>query len=221
MSSSGDDSNKGFGRKKHQIRPGDGHQLKPFHVWQGLARSVFYAPLATPEGARTTYAVQVKYFDWEDTADLYLNGIHHAQAKLPAAFPVAGGTIEVASTLYGLKRMHFVGAAGQEKVLRPDPASAEGLRARLAQRHPVLSKTISTLAIVILLVLLVFGLMQAVEFITHREYVQGFVDPITAPLSLPDWASTPALVLGVLAALERALTLRNHWLIDMDTGWFE
>jgi hypothetical protein len=27
------------------------------------------------------------------------------------------------------------------------------------------------------------------------------------------------IVLGVLAATERALTLRSHWLIDADTLW--
>jgi hypothetical protein len=36
---------------------------------------------------------------------------------------------------------------------------------------------------------------------------------------LPAWANTTVTVAGVLAATERALTLRNHWLIDLDTTW--
>lgn len=221
MSSTGGGSaDWGFGRKR-KIRPGDGHPLKPFRSWHGLTRSLFYAPLETPEGATKTYAVNVNYFDWEDKADLYLDGVHHAQAHLPAEFPVEGGTIEVAATTYGLKRMHFVDENGQARVLKPDPASAEGLRARFAQRAPGLSRLIGILAVVILLILLPFGLLHLAEIITHTQFAQQYIDPFTSPIRLPDWATTPALVLSLLAALERALTLRNHWLIDLDTGWFD
>ena len=221
MSSTGDNSSWGFGRKKHKIQPGDGHALKPFRIWQGLARSLFYAPLEAHDGKTTLYAVNVNYFDWEDKADLYLDGIHQAQSKLPAQFPVEGGRIEVTSTMYGLKRMHYVDHTGTARVLKPDPVSAEGLRARLAQRTPLLSKLISFLAVVVLLVLLPFGLMQLAEIITQTEFAQQYVDPFTSPIRLPDWANGPAFILSILAVTERALTLRNHWLIDMDTGWFE
>ncbi len=221
MSTTGDNSHWEIGRKKHNITPGDGHALKPFRVWQGLARSLFYAPLETPGGAPKVYAVNVNYFDAEDKADLYLNGVHHAQSKLPAVFPVEGGTIEVASTTFGLKRMHFVDQIGQAHVLQPDPVSAEGMRARLAKRAPGVSRLIGVLAAVILLLLLPFGLLQLAEIITHTEFAQQYVDPFTSPISLPEWANTPALMLSILAALERALTLRNHWLIDMETGWFD
>ena len=210
-----------FGRKKHKVQPGDGRPLKPFRIWQGLARSLFYAPLETPEGKQPLYAVDVNYFDWEDKADLYLNGAHHAQSKLPAAFPVEGGTIEVASTMYGLKRMHYVDPTGKARVLKPDPASAEGMRARLATRAPLVSKLIAFLAVVILLTLLPLSLLQFAEIIAQTEWAQQYVDPFTAPIQLPDWATTPALVLSILAIMERALTLRNHWLIDMETGWFD
>ena len=220
MSSTGDNAAWWFGSNK-KIRPGDGHALKPFRMWQGVTRSLFYAPLETPAGEPKTYAVNVNYFDWDDKADLYLNGVHHAQADLPARFPVEGGTIEVAATTYGLKRMHFVDRTGKAWVLKPDPASAEGLRARLAQRAPGVSRLIGVLAVVILLTLLPFGLLELAEIITHTEWAQQYIDPFTSPIQLPDWASTPALVLSVLAALERALTLRNHWLIDLDTGWFD
>lgn len=221
MNSTGTGSDWGFGRKKKRIRPGDGHPLKPFRVWHGLTRSLFYAPLETSEGRAKLYAVNVNYFDWDDKADLYLDGVHTAQADLPAEFPVEGGTIEVAASTYGLKRMHFVDRTGQARVLKPAPASAEGLRASLAQRAPRISRLMSILAVVILLTLLPFGLLHIAEIITQIGFAQQYIDPFTSPIRLPDWATTPALVLSILAALERALTLRSHWLIDMETGWFD
>jgi hypothetical protein len=210
-----------FGRKKHEVQPGDGRPLKPFRIWQGLARSLFYAPLTTSDGKLRLYAVDVNYFDWDDKADLYLDGVHHAQSKLPAAFPVEGGTIEVATTTYGLKRMHYVDAQGNARVLKPDPISAEGMRAKLTQRAPLVSKLIGVLAVLILLTLLPFSLLQLAEIISQTEWAQQYVDPFTSPFRLPDWASTPAFVLSLLAVLERTLTLRNHWLIDLETGWFD
>lgn len=221
MDSSHDEGSGFWGRKKSKIQPGDGHQLKPFRWWQMLGRTLFYAPLKTDNGQPRTYAVSVDFFDWDDRADVYLNGKHHARAKLPASIPVEDGAIEVATTLYGLKRMHFVAATGEEQVLKPDGASAEGERAKLAQRKPGLSRAIGILAVIILLTLLPIGLLQLVEFFSQTGVAGNFMDPFTSPINLPEWTSTPLLVLSILAALERALTLRNHWLLDMDTGWFD
>ena len=221
MDSGHDEGSDFWGRKKSKIEPGDGHRLKPFRWWQLLGRSLFYAPLHTEDGQPQTYAVSVEYFDWEDNADVYLNAKHHARAKLPASIPVPGGVIEVAATSYGLKRMHFVTANGEEQVLKPDGASAEGLRAKLAKRHPGLSRAIGIGAVVILLTLLPIGLLQLVEVFSHTEVAAKVMDPFTSPINLPEWTSTPLLVLSIIAAMERALTLRNHWLIDLETGWFE
>lgn len=216
-----DDEEQGAGRKRKNIEAGDGHLLKPFRFWQLLGRSLFYAPLQSDKGETLTYAVSVDYFDWEDKADLYLNGRHHARAKLPATLPVEGGAIEVAVTAYGLKRMHYVSQDGASRVLQPDPASAEGLRAKLTQNAPGVSRAIGVVAILILLTLLPIGLLQLAEIVSETEFAQQYVAPFTSPIKLPDWASTPALVLSILAATERALTLRNHWLIDLETGWFD
>lgn len=221
MSSAADSSDWWFGRKKHEVKPGDGRPLKLFRMWQGLGRSLFYAPLETQEGEPHLYAVDVNFFDWEDRADLYLNGVHHAESKLPAAFPVVGGHIEVASTLYGLKRMHYVDGSGQARVLKPDPVSAEGMRAKLAARAPLVSKLIGLLAAIILLTLLPVSLLQLAEMASQIEWVQQNVGSFTSPLQIPEWASTPIFILTLLAVTERTLTLRNHWLIDMETGWFE
>src|SRR5699024_11265489 len=102
MSSTDGSSDWGFGRKKKKLRPGDGHRLKPFRVWQGLTRSLFYAPLETSDGGAKVYAVNVNYFDWDDTADLYLDGVHYVHAELTAEFHVLGVSIEGVSSCYGL-----------------------------------------------------------------------------------------------------------------------
>lgn len=207
-------------RRKRRLEPGDGHPLKPFRFWNALTRTRFYAPLYRETNNRLVYAVEVDYFDGEMKADLYLNGRHHARATMPALFPVKGGDIEVALSSYGLKRMHYVPHSGGEHVLTPDGRSAEGLRARLARRTPRLSRAIGATAIVVLLCLLPLGLLQAADFISHTDIATQYIDPFTSPISLPGWANTATILLTIIAGIERALTLRNHWLIDMETGWF-
>lgn len=202
------------------MEPGDAHPLKPFRFWSALTRTRFYASLYDERKNRLVYAVDVDYFDGEMKADLYLNGRHHARATMPALFLVEGGDIEVALSSYGLKRMHYVPHYGDEHVLTPDPRAAEGLRARLAHRAPRLSRAIGITAVVVLLCLLPLGLLQAADFISHTEFAAQYVNPFTSPISLPGWANTATLIVGIIAGVERALTLRNHWLVDMETGWF-
>ena len=141
-------------------------------------------------------------------------------ANPPVAFAVPGGVIEVDLSLYGLTRMHFVPEGGQEgRALRPHPRSLEGRRARFGRRHPGASGVIGLLAIVVLLVGVVLMLPQAAEHLTILDLVAAQVGTYTAPLQLPAWLNISLLVAGALAAFERALTLRNHWLIDADTTW--
>src|SRR5699024_3396132 len=187
--------------RKKKIQPGDGHQLKPFRWWQMLERTLFYAPMNTQDGQPRTYAVSVNFFDWDDNADVYLNGKHHARAKLPASIPVEGGEIDVATTFYGLKRMHFVAPTGEEQVLKPDGASAEGLRAKFAQRRPVLSRVIGILAALMLLILLPIGVLQIIEVVSQTGLAANFMEPFTSPINLPEWTSTPLLLMSILAGI--------------------
>ncbi len=150
---------------------------------------------------------------------LYVDGVQVHRANLPAAFPVPGGVIEVAASPYGLSRMHVVSEDGQERVLQPHPHSLEGLRARFAQRFPGISRVIGVAAVLVLLGGLALFVPQLLELVTRTEVVAQYVGTFTSPIRLPEWANTALLVAGILAALERALTLRNHWLIDADTTW--
>ncbi|MFT0846956.1 hypothetical protein VR010_04285 [Actinomycetaceae bacterium L2_0104] len=153
-------------------------------------------------------------------AALYRDGEQILRSNLPAVFRVPEGVIEVEASLYGLSRMHYVRDDGAEYVLQPDRRTAEGLRARFGRRFPGLNKVIGAVAILILLVGLAVAIPQVVELITGIEFVAERVGSFTSPIKLPDWVNTTLLVAGIVAALERALTLRNHWLIDMDTTWW-
>ena len=101
-------------RAARRIKPGTGRKLQPFRWWQPFARSLYSIDLG-----RQVYAVDVRHRrrffseDGKGTADLYLDGRHHAESKLPAAFSVPGGTIEVADSPFGLKRCHYITDEGK------------------------------------------------------------------------------------------------------------
>ena len=201
-----------------RVKPGDGKPLKPMRAWQSVYRTVFHIDLPD-DGTQRTYSVNVPYLDLDTTVSLYRDGRRTARAATPAVLPVPGGVIEVRASTFGLSRMHFVPHDGAPRTLLPDRASAEGIRARFAHRFPRASRAAGTVAIAVLLVGLVVAVPQALEWVTSIDVVAERVGTFTSPIVLPEWASTSLLVAGCLAGFERALTLRNHWLIDIDT-WF-
>ena len=202
-----------------KVKPGDGKPLKRMRPWQALSRTVFHIELPDGDGVPRTFSVDVPFFDLDGKVSLYRDGRRHARAESPAVFPVPGGVIAVKTSTFGVSRMHFEPDDGGEQQLLPDQAAAEAARARFAQRHPAVSSVIGVTAVVVLLVGLFFGLPQLLEQVSQIELVADNIGTFTSPFALPAWANTALLVAGMLAALERALTLRNHWLIDMDT-WF-
>lgn len=208
-------------RKLGKVKPGDGHTLKTYRFYHLLSRSLFYLRLLENDESFHTYTVDVNYFSEESKADLYRDGKHIATSKLPAAFSVPYGFIEVATTSYGLKRMHYISREGNKQQLSPHPGSTEGLRMRFDQRFPEISKAIGILAIVILLLSIVLGSPQLIALITEIPIVQEYIGTFESPIILPGWLNAFLLIAGVLAAFERALTLRNHWLIDMDTNLWD
>lgn len=207
--------------RRNKVTSGDGRPLGDFRWWHVVTRSVFYLDLSNPSGDDEALAVDVHYFDEVDRAHLYRDGHQIARARLPASFPVTGGAIEVAATTYGLSRMHYVTEGGDERVLRPHPLSLEGLRARFGRRHPRLSVAVGWVAVAVLLTGLVVAIPQVVAWISELDVVASRLGTFSSPITLPRWANTALVVGGILAALERALTLRNHWLIDADTWWMD
>ncbi len=208
-------------RRQGKVKPGDGSELKSFGGWDVLTRSLFY--LEVPEAAeeRQLWAVDVHHFAEDDQAEVYRDGVQDQRSPLPAAFPVPGGVIEVAVNTFGLSRMHYVTTEGDERLLRPHRRSLEGLRVRFDRRHPRVSAWIARAAVVVLLVGLVFAIPQAAAMVSQWDVVADHVGAFTSPFALPGWASTTLFVAGIIAALERALTLRSHWLVDAETWWLD
>lgn len=207
-------------RKINKVKPGDGHRLKEYRWWHIFTRSLFYIRLADEDGKESVYAVNVNYFDEDEKADLYKDGKHIATTYLPGIFPVPGGEIEVELTTYGLTRMHYV-TESDERILSPDPLSMEGLRLRFDKRYPRASNVIKYAAIIILLTSIALGFPQLLQLITSIPFIADKIGTFESPINLPEWLNSILFFAGIAAAFERAITLRNHWLIDMDTSWWE
>lgn len=207
-------------RQKNKVKPGDGRPLKDYRWWHIFTRSLFYIRIVDEDGSSDVYLVDVNYFAEDEFADLYRNGKHIARTILPGVFSVPGGEIEVDTTLYGLKRMHYV-TEHEERMLSPHPLSLEGLRLQFDKKFPRASKTVAVTAVIVLLTSIVLGLPQLLEFITGIPFIEEKIGQFDSPITLPEWLNTILFVAGIFAAFERAITLRNHWLIDMDTSWWD
>lgn len=211
-------------RKARKVKPGDGHPLPRFRWWQLLSRSLFLLERQGSDGAgsASSWAVDVRIFgdsNGEVWANLYLDGRHYAASKMPARFAIPGGAIEVVASGYGLKRCHFVDDDGTARQLTPHRSSAEGLRARLDRRHPVLSRGIGVLSLLVLLVALVLGVPQLIEQITQIPPIAERIGTFSSPIALPAWFNITLVIAALVASTERALRLRYHWLLD--GGLFE
>lgn len=203
-----------MGRKRAN-EPGDDRPLPPYSRFQVVNRS-----LLGLTHAGHTYAVDYDFFDWDDKVSLYADGRRTAVAKAPAAFPVPGGRIEFATTFYGVKRAHLVLATGAELPLSPHPKMAEAWRQRLAQRRPVLSALMARAAVVVLVVGLVVAAMSLLDTVTHGAEVAEWLGwSFDSPVELSGTGATVLTLAGIAAIVERALSMRHHWLLDADTWW--
>ncbi|PZF98772.1 hypothetical protein [Micromonospora endophytica] len=199
-------------RAAKRITSGDGRALKRLRWWQLPFRALFYLALPNGDGRQTVYAVDIPRRTDPDggkaKAHLYLDGRHHAESKLPAAFPVEGGTIEVAISAFGLKRCHYVTAAGAEHRLIPDPRSAEGRRARVEREHPTLSRSISLLSVLMLVIGVGLNLLQLAGPISQIPPIAENFGTFESPIRLPIWLNFALAIGAVLGSTERALRLR-------------
>ncbi|MDX3183640.1 MULTISPECIES: hypothetical protein [Streptomyces] len=205
-------------RAARRVTPGDGRPLKRFRWWQLPYRSLFYLCLPDDSGGQSVYAVDVRrgqdQTSAEAKADLYLDGRHHLRSRLPAAFPVPGGTVEVRLSAFGLRRCHYVTAGGTEELLVPDRASAEGRRARFGRAHPALSRGIGTVSLTVLVVALVVLAAQLAQQITEVPAVAERVGSFTAPVRPPAWCNAVLTLVTLAAGTERALRVRYSRLLD-------
>lgn len=205
--------------RNRRVRAGSGEPLRRYRWWQVLGRSLRSITLTSRDGTASVYTVDVRHAgDMSDggiRARLYVDGSLQSYAKMPTRFAVPGGHIEVAITSFGLKRCHYVRDDGTEQQLSPDRASAEGLRARLHDRHPGLSRAIGLISAALVVVGLGVEVPQIAEALSRipliAESVGTFISPIRLPLHLN-------LLIGlavVVGSTERALRLRSSWLDEL------
>ena len=202
-----------------RLSPGDGRQLQRFRWWQLPLRSLFWLRIPGTDGRTRMNAVDVRHWARLDNskirAHLFLDGRHEAESKLPAVFSVEGGVIEVTMSNYGIKRCHYCPTAGQPRQLTPDPASAEGRRARLDADHPALSRAIGIASVLLLLIGVGLNLLQLAEPVSQIPPVAERVGTFQSPIHLPLWLNITLGAGAVLASMERALRLRHTPLLDI------
>lgn len=214
----------GWGRRRRKlkkVKPGDGSPITRYRRWHALTRSLFFLKVAGADGTSQTYAVDVDFFDFDHKAVLFRDGLQAATAEMPAAFEVPGGLIEVDASMYGLKYIRMVTPTGEERPLAAHQHSGEAMRARFGRRFPRVSRAIGIAAVIILLGSLAVAAPQIMAFATQFDVISDRIGTFTSPFTLPVEVNTAIGIAAFLAAVERALTLRSHWLIDFETWWLD
>ena len=186
-------------RAINKVKPGDGHLIKPLRWWEVFTRTIFYKEFIDEDGAKNVYAVDINYFDEMEKAHVYLNGKHHATAKLPAMFPVPGGYFDVALSTYGMKRIHYITEDGTEEILSPHSYSMEGLRLRFEKRYPRASKVIAYTAIAVLLFSIITGFPQLLASLSQIDFIAERFGTFESPIVFPNWLNITMSIAGTLA----------------------
>ena len=207
--------------KMKKVKEGDGHTLKEYRLWNIFTRSLFHIEITNDQNEKTDYAISCKYFAEEPKADLYRNGIHIAYSKLPAAFVVENGVIEIEKGGYGINRIRYDSDKEETFSVYPDKRSIRGLRMRLHKRFPKISSLIGMIAILILLTSIALSAPQLIEKITEIPWVSENIGTFKLPIAFSLQVNIWIWVAGAVAGVERTLMLRNHWLIDMETSYWD
>lgn len=181
--------------------------IKPFRPWHALWRSVFEV-----EHGGHLWSIDVDFFEWDKNARLYRDGQLVEYLTSPARFELPDGArIEVDLSLFGFKRLRLVDG-DRETGLSPMPGTAEAWRARIARRYPNASRWIERVSWTIL----------AIALITQGPDLLGLLGRLfglsfSFGFSLPPVLDAVITSLGVLAAIERALSMKyDPWL---DPTW--
>lgn len=142
-------------------------------------------------------------------------GVRHARG-----LSVPGAHIEVVTGTWGLTRAHIVHEDGREEVLDPLPGTSEAWRARMGELRPARAGRWASLAVLVLTVAFVLLGLALAEWATHQSWAVPHVAP-WSPLRLPGLAPRhPGGRGGPGRPGTCKLTIRSHWLVDAETGWF-
>ncbi|WP_245583107.1 hypothetical protein [Paenibacillus daejeonensis] len=196
--------------------------MKPYRVWNLFTHSLFHIRITNHQsGITTPYAIKSKYFAEEPCVDLYRENRHVAFSKLPAALPVDNGVIEITHGSSGINGIRYVTATEDHFSVSPDKRSIRGFRMWVHRRFPTLSASIGMLAVVILLISIALGLPQLLETITIIPPVTERIGTFESPIQLSIWSNVTLGVAAAIAGIERALMLKSHWLIDIETAHWD
>lgn len=205
--------------RNRRVRAGSGKPLRRYRWWQMFGRSLRSITLDSPDGTRLTYSIDVRpagdVTDGEVRARLYVDGSLRSYAKLPTRFEVSDGHIEVAINGFGLKRCHYVRADGTEQQLSPDPASAEGRRARLHYRHPGTSRVIGIISTALVIVGLSVEVPQVIASLSQIPLIADSIGTFTSPIQLPIQINLLIGLAAVIGSMERALRMRSSWIDEL------
>ncbi len=205
--------------RNRRVRAGSGEPLRKYCWWQMFSRSLRSITLLSGDGTTSIYTVDVRrggdMTDGAVRARLYVDGALHSFSKLPTRFAVPGGHIEVAMTSFGLKRCHYVRADGAEQPLSPDPASAEGFRARLHHRHPVFTRVIGLVSIALVAVGLVVEVPQIIQSLSRIPLIADSIGTFSSPISLPLSLNLVIGLAAVMGSAERGLRMRSSWIDEL------
>jgi hypothetical protein len=208
-------------RLTKRATPGDGRPLAPLRWWQMTRRSVLSITLPV-RGRPVVHTVDVKHSGdalyGVVRVGLYLDGFLRLESKLPARFEVEGGHIEVSRSEAGLRRCHFVADSGAVRRLVPDPRSGEGRRMRFDREHPTASGLIGAVSVLLLLVGVGLNLLQIAEPTSRVPMIADAFGAFESPLRLPLWLNLALGFGAVVGAVERAMRMRYHWLLDSGAG---
>ena len=205
-------------RKMKKVKKGDGHLLKTYRLWNIFTHSLFHIQIKNDTtGEIENYAIRSRYFVEEPSVDLYREGRHVAFSKLPAAFPVDHGVIEITTSSSGINGIHYMSDLDDTFSIYPEKRSIRGLRLWVHRRFPSISVCIGGMAIVTLLISIALSLPQLIETISDIPWVAENIGTFESPIILSVWHYFGIGIAAALAGTERALMLRNHWLIDIET----
>lgn len=157
------------------------------------------------------YVIEVDYFDINEKVRLYCNGILTQEQRSPAAFEIGGATIKASMALYGMKQAELVKreeTASKPFKLTPLKGTAEAKRLAFHQVHPISSRLIAGIAWA---VLVIAAITQLPNMLNSIGYILGFSIP---SFPLPEWMDLLLGILGILAALDRALRMKHNPLLD-------
>lgn len=187
-----------------KVESGDGRPLEPVRGWEKLWRSSFGADI---DGAR--YDIDLNFFDFDEKVRLFVGGRLSETRGAPAKFPIRDGSVSVAFGMYGVRRAQIERASGDVIRMEPNSGTLEHWRRETDRRYPVASGIVSMLSWLVLVLGLLVGVTELLDLAgPHLGLEDG------SPVTVPEPFNGVIGGLGIVAALDRALMLRHHWLLD-------